>query len=135
MNPWIYKGKPILEVPTGMVGFVYCITCNITRRKYIGKKFCFSRRRKKVAGRKNRKVIIKESEWQTYWSSSAELKADVAKLGKESFTREILEFYKMKKQISYAEIEQQIKNDVLTAQFPDGTFIYYNSNILGRYFR
>lgn len=135
MEQWIHKGQPVLEIPEGMVGFVYLITNKINGRQYIGKKFCWSRRRKKVAGRKNRKIVIKESDWQTYWSSSDEIKTDVEKLGKDSFTREILEFYKMKKQISYAEVEQQVKQDVLTAKFPDGTYRFYNSNILGKYFR
>jgi len=134
MTPWIYQNKPVEIPPDGMVGFIYNITCKLTGKQYIGKKFCFSRRRHKVAGRKNKKIIIKDSGWQEYWSSSDFLLEDIAKLGKENFTREILEFYPTKKEVSFAELEEQIKRDVLRAKLPDGSKAYYNRSILGKYF-
>ena len=131
---WIYQGKEISEIPEGSTGFIYCITNNKSNRKYIGKKFCWSKRRKKVAGRVNRKVVIKESDWREYWGSSDLLLEDIKKLGKKNFTREILKFFKNKKAVSYAETEMQMKLDVLRTKFPDGTPVFYNGNILGKYF-
>ena len=131
---WIYHDKEIETLPEGAVGFVYCITNRKTGKQYIGKKFCFSRRRKKVAGRVNRKVVVKESDWKDYFGSSEMLLADIESIGNQHFTREILNFYKNKKATSYAETEEQIKRDVLRAKLPDGTARYYNGNILGKYF-
>ena len=131
---WIYQGKEISEIPEGQVGFIYCIANNKTGKKYIGKKFCLSRRRKKVAGRVNRKVVIKESDWREYWGSSELLLNDIKKLGEKNFTKEILHFFKKKKAVSYAEMETQIKLDVLRTKLPDGSPAFYNGNILGKYF-
>jgi hypothetical protein len=135
VKDWTYLGAPITEIPDGVVGFVYLITNQKTGQGYIGKKFCWSRRRKKVAGRKNRKVVIKESDWRNYWSSSEDVKDVVAKVGKKHFTREILFLGMNKRSVSYVEVEQQFKRDVLTAKLSNGLFAYYNSNIAGKWYR
>jgi Putative endonuclease segE, GIY-YIG domain len=135
MSEWIFKGKPIKEAPDNQIGFIYCITNLSNHRQYIGKKFLLSKRRKKVAGRKNRKVVIKESDWKDYYGSNKVLLADLEQLGVENFRREILKFFPSKKQVSYAETEMQMKLDVLRKSLGDGTPAYYNDNILGKYFR
>jgi hypothetical protein len=135
MKPWIYQGKPVEEIPENVVGFVYNITNDKTGQSYIGKKFCWSRRRKKVAGRKNRKVVVKESNWKEYFGSSEFLIADAEEIGYDKFSREILNWYYMKKDVSFGELEEQIKRNVLTARLPNGDFLYYNRSILGKYFR
>ena len=134
MNPWIYRNKPVEVPPDGAVGFVYRITNNQTGQRYIGKKFCWSKRRKKVTGRKNRKVIVKESGWRDYFSSSDFLIADAEKIGYDKFTREILNWYFTKKDVSYGELEEQVKCNILTAKLSDGSPAYYNRSILGKYF-
>jgi ribosomal protein S8E len=134
MSEWLYKGTPVIDPPEKSVGFVYDITNNVTGRRYIGKKFLKSHRTKKVAGRKNRKHVIKESDWRIYFGSNEFLIEDVKTLGEDKFTREILAFYNMKKDITYSETEQQFKMDVLRAKLPNGKPAYYNRNILGKFF-
>jgi len=117
------------------IGFVYIITNLLTEQKYIGKKFFWHTNRIKVKGRKNRKIVTKESDWKTYESSDQEVKDDIKKHGKENFRFEILECCKDKRRLTYAETEQQFKRDVLTKQFSNGLYEYYNKNISGRFFR
>lgn len=131
---WLYKNKPVLIPPENAVGFIYCITNNVIGKKYIGKKFFYSHRTKKVAGRKNRKHTIKESDWKKYYGSNDELLDDIELMGKDKFTREILAFFDMKKDVTYAETEQQFKLDVLRAKLSNGEPAYYNRNILGKFF-
>jgi Putative endonuclease segE, GIY-YIG domain len=134
MSEWIYKGKPIFEIPEGMFGFVYNITNTKTGRQYIGKKQFISKRSKKVVGKKHRSHFIKPSDWQTYWGSCEELLNDISKLGEISFVREIIQLCPTKRDLTFGEIEHQIKNDVLTALLPDGSRKYYNGNIMSRWF-
>jgi hypothetical protein len=131
----MYQGNPVKEIPEGAVGFVYLITNRITGQGYIGKKFCYSRTRIKISGKKRRKVVVKESKWRDYWSSSEDVKMVVEKVGKKNFTREILFFGMNKRSVSYVEVEQQFKRDVLTAKLSNGLFAYYNSNIAGKWYR
>ena len=131
---WIYNGQKNIIVPEGSVGFVYEITNLLTGRKYIGKKGLTSHTTKKVVGKKNRKHTIKESNWKSYYGSNEFLIADVEELGDEHFSREILKFFKFKKDVTYAEIELQFRLDVLRSKLPDGSPMYYNRNILGKFF-
>ena len=131
---WIYKGNSVTTLPENAVGFTYCIINNQTQKQYIGKKQLYSHTTKKVPGRKNRKHTIKESNWRDYYGSNDTLLEEIAVLGEENFTREILQFYNSKKNLTYAEVELQFKLDVLYAKFPDGTKKFYNQNILGKFF-
>jgi hypothetical protein len=135
MKPWMYHDKEVEEIPENCVGFVYCIKNDDTGMRYVGKKYVQTRRRKKVPGRVNRKVIIAESNWKKYFGSSEFLLDDVARLGEDKFTREILNFYPTKKEVTYAEIEEQFKRNVLRAKLPNGSFEYYNKSILGKFFQ
>ena len=134
MKAWTYLGKEIIEAPEKYEGFVYCITNNTTGRQYIGKKSLWSHTTKKVTGKKNRKHTIKESNWRKYFGSNEFLIEDMESLGEENFSREILQFFKMKKEVTYAEIELQFRFDVLHSKLPDGSPKYYNRNILGKFF-
>ena len=115
-------------------GFVYLITNLITNRKYIGRKYFSSTTRKKVEGRKNRKITIKESDWKSYNSSCKDLKEDIEFLGIDNFSFRILSVHKTKGETNYEEVAQQFKRDVLKSVLSCGTREYYNSNILSRYF-
>ena len=83
------------------LGFVYLITHISTGRKYIGKKFFTKAKTKQLKGKK--KKIRVASDWETYWSSSEELKAEVLKNGEDQYTREILHLCKTRSACSYWE--------------------------------
>ena len=108
---WLYEGQEYQGPDGKLVGFVYIITCIPSGRKYIGKKLFWSMRRKQVKGKVKR--VKTESDWKKYWSSSEELKADVARLGEENFKREILHLCFGKGELSYLEVREQIDNRVL----------------------
>ena len=117
---WLYQGTPVNELPEETVGFVYIITNNLSGRKYIGKKLAkFSKTSYKTVKLKNgtkkkKKIRNKvDSDWLTYWSSSEDLKADVAALGEDKFSREILRYCNSKNELSYYEAKYQFEYDVL----------------------
>lgn len=119
---WMHENKEVEGLPPNCVGFVYLITNIATGRMYIGKKGTISTRRIKVKNRQTRKVVKKESDWRTYFGSSAALLVDVESLGEIGFRREILRFCTSKAEMSYYEIKQQIDNEVLFR--PE---LYYNN--------
>ena len=131
-NPWIYEGKPFTSDDIGdQFGFVYRITNIKTGKQYIGRKYFWSKR--KPRGGKRR--VTSESDWKKYYGSSDELKADRGVLGNELFKREILSVQPTKGKVNFEETRQLFLNIVLQESLEDGTPAYYNSNILGRYYR
>ncbi len=132
-NPWIYLERAFNSCDVGdYFGFVYKITNLVNGRQYIGRKYFWSFR--KPPGKKRR--VKKESDWKKYYGSCPELKEDIEKLGnKIFFKREILSLHKTVGKTNYEETKQLFLNGVLTESIDDGTPKYYNSNILGRYYR
>ena len=127
---WYYQNTPVETLPNDCVGFVYLITNNLSGRKYIGKKLAkFSKTTYKTVKQKNgikkrKKIRSKiDSDWQEYWSSSDELKKDIASLGQDSFTREILFYCKSKSECTYIEARTQFERKVLESDD------YYNGQI------
>lgn len=127
---WFFQDTPIAELPDDCVGFVYLITNNLSGRKYIGKKLAkFSKTTTKTVKLKNgtkkkKKIRSKvDSDWREYYGSSAELSADIDKLGTENFTREILFYCKSKAECSYIEAREQFTRKVLESTD------YYNGQI------
>jgi hypothetical protein len=110
-------------------GFIYRIINNKTNQEYIGKKQFFTITRKKVKGRKNRKIVKKESNWKIYTGSSAYLNDDISKYGKDNFTFLIESLHTTKASLYYAEIESQINEDVLRSCLPSGDKKFYNKAI------
>ena len=94
-------------------GFVYIITNTVTDKKYLGKKWFWSSRKKKVKGKKRAVRLKLESDWESYYGSSAELKADIEKYGKDKFRREIMRLCKTKGDASYYEAKYQFECGVL----------------------
>ena len=127
---WTYQGQAVNELPDDCVGFVYLITNTVSGRKYIGKKLSkFSKTTYKTVKLKNgtkkkKKIRSKiDSDWQEYYGSSVELTADIEKLGKENFSREILHYCKSKAETSYIEAREQFDRKVLESND------YYNGQI------
>ena len=127
---WLYQNTPVETLPETCVGFVYLITNNLTGRKYIGKKLAkFSKTTYRTVKQKNgikKKKRIRskiDSDWQQYYGSSADLSADIEKLGTDNFTREILYYCASKSECSYIEAREQFSRRVLESQD------YYNGHI------
>lgn len=138
MTKWNYQET---YNPEDYLGFIYKIT-NLTDGKfYIGKKYFWYNKKKKLTkkqlaeippgpGRKPTTEIVKvESDWETYWGSSKELLKDVKELGDNHFECMILKLCKTKKQLTYYEMHYQCLYECLT--YPSTT---YNDNILGKFF-
>ena len=115
-------------------GFVYKITNTQTQRSYIGRKQFHSYTRKKIKGKKNRKKIVRESDWRTYTGSSDILNEDIQRMGKYKFTFTILKLCVTKRDLGYTETWYQMTESVLDSKFPDGSRKYYNNNIMSRWF-
>jgi hypothetical protein len=131
-NPWLYNGK-VFESDDiqDHFGFVYHIHCIPTGRSYIGRKYFWSFRKKKGASRRSKS----ESDWKKYYGSCPELKEDVKKFGKDKFKRTIISLHDTVGKTNYEETRQLFVNNVLTESLDNGEPRYYNSNVLGRYYR
>ena len=133
-NAWTYKGSTFSSDDiNSFFGFVYRITNLQTGKQYIGRKY-FVQKRKPRTGTSKRRVTS-ESDWKKYYGSSPELKADVKQFGRENFKREILSLHKSLGKVNYEETKQLFLNNVLQETLEDGSPKFYNSNILGRYYR
>ena len=129
---WIYENEPVNEIDPSFIGFVYCISNLLDGRKYFGKKKATFKKvsvrtvKVKSTGLKKKKKTRTQvdSDWRDYYGSSDELKADVEKLGKENFKREILRFCSSLSECSYYELKAQMENDVLL--HPE---LYYNAYV------
>ena len=131
-NPWLYQGKPFTTDDIGnLFGFVYRITNLQSGKQYIGRKYFWQKRKPKGGKRR----VTSESDWKRYYGSSDDLKRDIREIGKDSFRREILSLHTTLGKVNYEETKQLFLHNVLMEALDDGTPMYYNSNILGRYMR
>ena len=131
-NEWRYNERVFDSDDIGeYFGFVYCITNKSNQRQYIGRKYFWSFR--KPPGKKRK--VKQESDWKKYYGSCPELKEDVKKYGKETFSRVILSLHTSKGLCNYEETKQLFLNNVLSEALDNGMPAFYNSNILGRYMR
>jgi hypothetical protein len=147
MRKWLYVSEKdksrfiesLEDFPENCVGFIYLIKNRTTGKIYIGKKSLYSNTNKKLTkkeiaeqtgpGRKpTKKLVTKESNWKVYMGSSKELLADIKEIGEDIYERNILHFCFSKKQLTYYEINYQIKYNVLEVDS-------YNDNILGKFYR
>ena len=131
-NPWTYMERTFDSIDVGdYFGFVYLITNLTNQRQYIGRKYFWSFRTPKGKKRK----VKQESDWKKYYGSCPELKEDVKQFGKENFKRQILSLHETKGKTNYEETRQLFVNNVLIETLDNNNPKYYNSNILGRYYR
>jgi hypothetical protein len=109
---WILEEN--VEIKEDTFGFLYEITNKITNKKYIGKKQCFMRiKRKPLKGYKRNRISKSESDWKAYTSSSKELNEDIKKYGKDNFQFKIIKTCNSKWSLAYYEIKEQIDKNVL----------------------
>ena len=131
-NEWRYNERVFDSDDIGdYFGFVYLITNKSNKRQYIGRKYFWSFR--KPPGKKRK--VKQESDWKKYYGSCPELKEDIKKYGKETFSRVILSLHTTKGLCNYEETKQLFLNNVLSESLDNGVPAFYNSNILGRYMR
>lgn len=122
---WLYNGEEFTsEMISDYVGFVYIITDLSNGKKYVGKKGLTSRRKlPPLKGKTRKRTKIVETDWQSYYGSSEEVKLLVEEQGKDNFRREILHLCKGKGEMNYLEAKEQFDREVL---FSDE---YYNQFI------
>ena len=131
-NPWIFGDKCFTSDDIGeYFGFVYLITNKSNGRSYIGRKYFWSFRKPKGKKRK----VKQESDWKKYYGSCPELKDDIKEYGKQNFQREILSLHSTLGKVNYEETRQLFVQNVLTESLDNGVPRFYNSNVLGRYYR
>ena len=130
-NPWLYNGEVFeSEDIEDIFGFCYLLSDRDTGKMYIGRKYFHKNRKKKV----QRKRVRSESDWKTYYSSSKKVQQLVQKSGGDRFKREILGLWKKKGQVNYNETKLLFNHNVLEAVNHHGEKLYYNDNIMNRYF-
>jgi hypothetical protein len=140
---WLYKEKvidKIEDMPQDTFGFIYIVKHRPTGKAYIGKKVLYHNVKKKLTkkeiaeqtgpGRKSAtKVVVKESDWKTYYGSAKPIIALIKDGKQEEFTREILQLVPNKKLLTYYECKYLFINEVL--EHPDK---WMNDNVLGKFF-
>jgi hypothetical protein len=140
---WLYNEKVIENIndfPENTFGFIYIVKHKPTGKAYIGKKVLYHNVKKKLTkkeiaeqtgpGRKSAtKVVVKESDWKTYYGSAKPILALIKDGKQEEFTREILQLVPNKKLLTYYECKYLFINEVL--EHPDK---WMNDNIQGRFF-
>ena len=130
-NPWLYNDKVFeSEDIKDYFGFCYLLTDLENGKQYIGRKYFYSIRKKKGI----RKKVRSESDWKSYYSSSKKVKQIVLESGHNRFKREILSLYLKKGQVNYNETKLLFQHNVLEAKDDNGEKLYYNDNIMNRYF-
>ena len=130
-NPWLYNDKVFeSEDINDYFGFCYLLTDLENGKQYIGRKYFYSIRKKKGI----RKKVRSESDWKSYYSSSKKVQQIVKESGPNRFKREILSLYIKKGQVNYNETKLLFQHNVLEAKDENGEKLYYNDNIMNRYF-
>ena len=133
-NPWTFGNdcKCFSSDDIGdFYGFVYLITNKSNGKRYLGRKYFWSFRKPKGKKRK----VKQESDWKKYYGSCPKLKEDIKKYGKLNFSREILSLHNTLGKVNYEETRQLFVQNVLTESLDNGEPAFYNSNVLGRYYR
>lgn len=111
-------------------GFIYRIVEKSTGKEYIGKKQFWAMRKRSYKGRKNKKITYKESDWKTYTGSSNTLNKQIEENGKDQYLFLIESLHESKGSLYYAEVEKQVKENVLRECLDDGiTPKFYNGQI------
>jgi len=140
---WKYKESnisDISEIPEGAFGFVYEVIHLPSNKRYVGRKQLISVTTKALGKKElaeltdkrasKKKKVHKESDWKTYYGSHSEIKQLIKDGKHEEFERRILQFAYNPKHLTYLETKYLFSLGVL-----EKTEIYFNDNILGKFFR
>ena len=113
--PWTYNGVPFeSEDIQDNYGFIYRITNTQNGYDYVGRKyFTTVKKRPPLKGKKNKRRDTVETDWKEYWGSSPRLQADIDRLGRDKFTREIIHLCKTRGETNYMEAYYQFTEGVL----------------------
>jgi hypothetical protein len=110
--------------PSKWFGFLYCIQNTVTNQFYLGKK------QFRNMGKKSSKHYGKEMSWRTYTGSSTHLNNDIKKYGHDKFKFVIIDVYKTRSGLSYAEAFVQMLVECMTTYLEDGkTPRWYNRQV------
>lgn len=148
---WVYENSIVTgieDMPEDTYGFIYEVVHKPTGKRYIGKKVLYFTRNVKL-GKKEleqakaqraekglrgrvpaKKVVIKESDWKTYFGSQEEVKTLLKESSVEDFSRTILQYVTSKKLLTYYETKWLFLKEVL-----ENRNNYLNDNILGKFYR
>ena len=141
---WTYKQHEIGDItqfPENTFAFVYIVTHKPSGKCYIGKKVLFHNKKQKlgkkdleklqgiVGRRPSYKLVVKESDWKTYYGSQSDIKQLLLEGKKDEFERTILRMCPDKKSLTYFEVKYQMIYQVL--EKPDE---FFNDNILGKFY-
>lgn len=133
---WLYNGCEFTKEMIGEhYGFVYVIENNLNGKKYIGRKYFYSKRTlPPLKGKTRKRHVVKDSGWQNCWSSSKIVQAEVKKLGEDAFTRNILSLHPNKTETNYHEMKIQFQLNILEERNEAGERLYYNENINTKFY-
>jgi len=121
LGHWTFPSK---LNPEKWFGFIYCIENKITNQFYIGKKQFWR------GGKKKSRTYGKEMPWKNYTGSSTVLNKEINKHGKNNFDFDIIDLYKTKGGLYYAEAYLQMLSDSMTEYLSDkSTPRFYNRQI------
>jgi hypothetical protein len=110
---WLYNNELFELSDRDYYGFVYLITELNTQKKYVGKKFFWSKKTlPPLKGQKRKRRSLVESDWKTYYGSSEKLQEALTK-GLHNYKREILHLCKTKGECAYFEAKEQFERNVL----------------------
>lgn len=120
----------LTDKPDGAWGFIYAVF-GPTGRQYIGRKNLISVTKKTKPGAKRRTVTRRESDWRIYKSSCQEINDDIELYGLGSFTFVIYQWCLTPGDLTYSEVSEQWKSEVLSREETSfgGERLWYNGNI------
>lgn len=128
--------------PSNAWGFIYRITCKKTGKQYIGKKqyrlWDGPSGGYKCTDPQNEwfdESLWKANDWKFYTGSQNDLNREIAFGNVWDFKYEVVELAVDKLDLHMAEVNLQIKEDVLDKLDDNGEYKYYNKNIASMEFR
>jgi len=124
--------------PKKYFGFIYIITDKTSGRAYVGRKQYWSAKagvkgcKSRVVDRASKRWKVscwKPSDWKTYKGSSRALLDWMRDHPDHEYEYKIIKQCRAKGILTYSEVQEQWKRNVLGAKLPDGQWAYFNGNI------